>query len=350
MSIRTISYTLKEILPIFILTNFFLVFLLMLEQLVELADLFFAKNVPFVVIAQTVVYLMPSVLSITLPLSCLFGTLIAFSRLSADSELVALRAIGASIGALLRPIILFGLFAGALCLLMNSYLAVKGTTLAFNNINKIVENISLKDLRENELYTDLASMQLYVKKKIDDFHFNDIVLIRTDDDTIVSAKTGKIFPTPDHSIEMFFYDGKITTIDDEEKITSINFDNMSINIPLNIDFADAIDSVATMSMSDLKQQMGTDKALAFELSKRLSMPATAIILAILGFTFGVFSSRTTKSYGVLYAILIAFIFNMLLLYLESSVAKVPVSPLLLAWVPNLVLLAILAFRVNMLRK
>ncbi|MEJ7606432.1 MAG: LptF/LptG family permease [Bryobacteraceae bacterium] len=66
---------------------------------------------------QTVWYLflllMPPVLTFSIPVGVLAGTLIALSRMSADSEITALRASGVSSRRLVIPVVLFALLAMA---------------------------------------------------------------------------------------------------------------------------------------------------------------------------------------------------------------------------------------------
>ena len=137
------KYIIKEIIPFFLIGNLFFMFLLLMERMVTLADLFFSKNVPLFLLIETIIYLLPSIFYMTIPIAGLLATLIAFSRLSADSELIAMKAIGASNKTLIKPLIFIGIFAGLINLAMGLYFVEKGSTLAYNNLNKIVENQKL---------------------------------------------------------------------------------------------------------------------------------------------------------------------------------------------------------------
>jgi lipopolysaccharide export system permease protein len=64
-------------------------------------------------VLRQLVYLMPSILVLTIPMSVLLGILIGFSRLSADSEVTALRANGVSYYRLLAPTALLALLGWA---------------------------------------------------------------------------------------------------------------------------------------------------------------------------------------------------------------------------------------------
>ena len=62
---------------------------------------------------HVLVLLLPSSLSLTIPMSVLLGILIGFGRLSADREFVALQACGVSPFRLLRPVAFVALVATA---------------------------------------------------------------------------------------------------------------------------------------------------------------------------------------------------------------------------------------------
>src|SRR5262245_58027399 len=108
-------YVLKEILsPTFLgLLVYVLVFLM--NALFELA---IKKEMSIKVVLRLLYYLLPRVLELTLPMALLLGILIGVGRLSAESELVALRASGVSYRRVLLPVLVL---AGA-CWALSSFL------------------------------------------------------------------------------------------------------------------------------------------------------------------------------------------------------------------------------------
>ena len=328
-------YIIKEILPVFIMGNFLFIFLLLLERLVTLADLFFAKSVPIYILAETIIYFLPSLLAMTIPLASLLAVLIAFSRLSSDSELIAMRASGASGKDLLKPVAIFGLFSALLGILMSVYLVEKGSKLAANNLNKIVENISISDLKENEMYENIPGIMLFVKRKLSNTDFEGIIVVNKSDGSIVTSSRGSISPTDTRTIEMNFQNGRITLISKEKETTSISFENMIFNMPMNIAISSVLDTPMTMGIKRLAEISGKNKKAAFELSKRFAVPLSSLIMSMFGFSLGIFLSRSGKSIGIIISIGIAFLYNFIMLYLENMADKSGINPFLAPWLPNI---------------
>ena len=82
---------------------FLFTIVVLIGRILRLAELVLSKGVPVADIALLFLYTMSSFLMLTLPFSFLMGILIAFGRMSADSEIVALKASGVRLGQMMRP-------------------------------------------------------------------------------------------------------------------------------------------------------------------------------------------------------------------------------------------------------
>src|SRR5262249_15675137 len=74
--------------------------------LFQSAEMIIRRGVPVATVGRLLLLSLPNIVVLTLPMSLLFGILIAVGRLSADSELTAMRSCGVSLAALYRPILL----------------------------------------------------------------------------------------------------------------------------------------------------------------------------------------------------------------------------------------------------
>lgn len=67
-----------------------------------------SEGVPFPTVAWLSTLLLPGIIAKTFPMAMLLGTLLAFGRLSGDSEIVALRAAGVSMPRIVAPVAVMG--------------------------------------------------------------------------------------------------------------------------------------------------------------------------------------------------------------------------------------------------
>src|ERR1700733_5237518 len=87
-------YILREFLGNLLLGLLIFTFVLLLDHLFELADLLLNKGVGIVLTLKLLFLLLPSSLSLTLPMSTLLAVLLTFGRLSENNEITAIRASG----------------------------------------------------------------------------------------------------------------------------------------------------------------------------------------------------------------------------------------------------------------
>ena len=85
-------------------------FILLIRFLFQSAEMIIRRGLPARVVGELLLLSLPNIVVLTLPMSLLFGILIAVGRLSSDSELIAMRAAGISLLALYRPILWLSAF------------------------------------------------------------------------------------------------------------------------------------------------------------------------------------------------------------------------------------------------
>src|SRR5215212_3862098 len=101
-------YVLGALLPYLLLALLLLTATLLGQQASRFGELLVGVGVPVSLVWQILAALIPNVLSFTVPMAMLAGTMIGYSRMGSDSELVALRAAGAGTWRLVWPVLLLG--------------------------------------------------------------------------------------------------------------------------------------------------------------------------------------------------------------------------------------------------
>ncbi|MBM4124338.1 MAG: YjgP/YjgQ family permease, partial [Nitrospira sp.] len=126
-------YIFIELIPPFLVSLAALCFVMLTKELLRLVELLVSKGVGFFAVLDVFLHLLPSFLVLTLPIAGIIASITAFSRLSYDRELVAMRAAGLSLFRLSRPVLFFS------CL-------VFGLTLALSQWGQPWTSVSLKKL------------------------------------------------------------------------------------------------------------------------------------------------------------------------------------------------------------
>lgn len=98
----------REVLPPTILGFVTYTFLIVLRGLYSLIEQVLVRGVSPIDASKVLLISLPHVVVLTIPMSFLFGVLLAVGRMSADNELIALQAGGIPMRRLLRPVLLIG--------------------------------------------------------------------------------------------------------------------------------------------------------------------------------------------------------------------------------------------------
>jgi len=330
------KYILKELLPVFFLGNIFFVLLLLLDKLVDLSDLFFTKSVPGWLIIQTVIYYLPSFFVITIPTSALLAVMFVFGRMSSESEIVAMRSFGAGRRFFLLPAMIFAIGVFIIGVLMSSYFMPKGSFLAAENVLKMAKLVSIKDIKEKELYEELKGYVFYAEKKISTTEYERLMIIDKEKNSVITAESAKIIPTGSAGLLLELTDGRIATIREDNLHSTINFKTFSINAPLADASRVTIKTERLMPLNELIANFGEDPIFKFEFSKRFSMPFAAIIMCIFGMSIGMFFHRSGKAMAIPSTVLIVVLYNTMFLVAQNIALSGQIDPFFAAWVPNVV--------------
>src|SRR5437870_13670541 len=100
-------YILREVISHALIGVAVLTFVLFTRDLERILELVVRNSAPLPSVAQVFFFTVPVALTYTIPMGVLVGILIGLSRLSADSEITAMRASGLGVWTFLRIIMIF---------------------------------------------------------------------------------------------------------------------------------------------------------------------------------------------------------------------------------------------------
>ena len=155
-------YVLKEMVGPTLLGFTFYTSIILMRQLFDLAGLIIKRSLSAAVVGKLLTFILPNIVVLTLPMSLLFGILIAVGRLSSDSEIVAMRALGISTRTIYRPVFLFSFLMAVLNFyLINSVMPESNrqfVALQAELTTSAAENV----VKPRVFHTGYANLMIYV--------------------------------------------------------------------------------------------------------------------------------------------------------------------------------------------
>ncbi|MBE0555604.1 MAG: LptF/LptG family permease, partial [Proteobacteria bacterium] len=156
-------YILKEIAVPFCMILFVLTFVLLMGKILQLMDLMINKGIRLRDIAQLMLFLMPSFLMFTIPISLLIAILIGIGRLSGDNEITVLKMSGVSLYQLALPVALAALAAFVMTGVTTLFFAPYGNVAAKNLLYDMAKQKASIGIREKVFIDDFRGILLYAE-------------------------------------------------------------------------------------------------------------------------------------------------------------------------------------------
>ena len=162
---RLYWFILKSFLPLFAMTFFIVLFIVLMQFLWKYIDDLVGKGLSFDVLGELFFYAAVSMVPMALPLAILLASLMTFGNLGERSELTAIKASGVSLLQVMKPlIILVSMIAVGAFFFQNDILPkaqVKMWTLLFSMKQKSPE----VEIPEGAFYDQIPGYNLFVKSK-----------------------------------------------------------------------------------------------------------------------------------------------------------------------------------------
>jgi lipopolysaccharide export system permease protein len=358
MRIKRIQlYVFKEVLNPFLGGVFFFAFVFLLFQILRLAEELIVNNAPFHLVMKLLGTLIINFLPLGLPMAFLIGVLFAFSRLSGDSEIVAMKTGGMSLTSISKPV--FGLSAAValLSLFLNLNWAPWSEVASRQVLMKIGNRKFMSSINEGTFSSGFFNLILFTEKVNHRIGKLEKVFIFDERDpkhplTVIS-KNGELIRIQSNEddlggVVLQLKNGSIHQSDAlKSSYTLANFDTYQI-------YFDIPDSTGKfgyrpkmLKIGDLQAKrnqqdlsLAEKRELETEFWRRISVALAPIFFAFLGIGFGTVRTRGTRSSVMLVA------FVTMALYWQIQVSSIWISDqgALPAWlalqIPNLLVLLV----------
>jgi LPS export ABC transporter permease LptG/LPS export ABC transporter permease LptF len=348
-------YTLREILPPFMLALLVFTFMLMMGPIDKVAKDLLSKNVEAGIILRMLFLLTPSTLAITIPMAFLLGLLVAFGRLSADSEWVAMQACGVTLLRMLRPVMALAIA----CWAATSWVMIDAVPSANQAYREITYGVIAarveSEIKPRIFFTDFPTLVLFARDTAPGGGgWSDVFVadVGAPGPPLISmARGGRMLLNRERrQVEMVLDDRVSYRMGTDAKGAAFFEESFSKQFRTQLDpeqvFPKAMPvkgepekTVAELRQTivDLKKDKQPTDRPEFYIQLKFSIPVACLVFALMGLGFGVSSSRGGKlaafamGTGVIFAYYV-------ILYQGRSLSMSGVWPAwLAAWLPNMIL-------------
>jgi lipopolysaccharide export system permease protein len=349
-------YILRDVLLHTLIGLFAITLLLVVQNVLRFMEDLIAAGVGLAEIGQLVALVLPTYASYAIPTSLLFGILISFGRMSADGEIVAMRACGVSVPRLLPPALALGLLAALVTGYMQFEVQPRARYAMRAFLRQLAGSLTVVEPgRFNELGDRLIYVHAHGKE---DCPLEGILIgdaSSAERSFYAAARCGRIVGDPSgNEVAFVLQNGSIHFSDpDPGRYRRISFETMhtSIDISALVDppqyardlrFAELL-AVRRLPADDPKHKRIAGKrgtSLDAQIHRRLAFPLASVLLAVVAVPLGIRPVRSGRSAGALTAIAVMALY-WLLFTLGEMAAERGVGPAWLGiWAPNAITLAL----------
>lgn len=337
------KYVIKEVSYPFILAVFIVTVILIGNYFFQLTDLIIVKKVPVLIVLKLLIYKIPSVMVETFPIAVLFATMTGVGRLNRENEITALRMGGISVFRLIIPLLVVGIIVSAMTLVLNEEIVPR----ANHKANNIVRETILKDAMpapQEEVFFKGPQGRLFYVEEYDqkEAELNRVVIYELNKGEypeVITAKEGKIeensWRLNSGIIHQYNGEGKI--------ILESKFNEMKIQLTDEMkDLYGSQKSTSEMSRKELGKRIALFKksginvdSLMVDYHLKLAEPLTALLFVLISVPLSL-SGKESRTLNLIFTIVIIFLYYVILSFSRSFGKNYLLSPLLAAWLPNII--------------
>ena len=360
-------YILKEVSSHALLGVLLFTFVIFMRDLGRLLELVVRNSAPLPSVAEIFLYTLPTTFTITLPMGVLVGILIGLSRLSADSEVTAIRASGMGAGMFVRVISIFAIAAWALGMVNSVYLAPRSATALSNLQDRLKSSQASFEIQPRVFYEEFKNSVLYVQDAVPSKGqslWRGVFLADVSDPAspkITLAERGALLSESPEKVRFHLEDGTqqelVPKSKDQYSITTFESTDIPIEVPTASERGPRdLLPVTELGLPGLLRNAQRERAAGasllkidpvsssydylkaryyeIEFHRRFALPAACLVLALVGIPLGLSARKGGRSAGFVLTIVLVFVYYFFSLVGVSLARQGKVPPWMGVWAGN----------------
>lgn len=314
-------------------------------------------DVPIGTVLSFLVLVLPFSLTFTIPWGFLTAILLVFGRISADNELIALKANGVSIPRLCVPVFLLAVVLTAICFWINIEVAPRAEQRMTRAIVDIATSNPAALFRPDEVVDQFPDRRVYVGGK-DGNTLQNLIVFEINEGSepikMVYAKRGILTSDPENSrLLLKLFDARFEQRDEEDprnlaKIRQgIVLSEGTFPISLTEFYKEYLSGrrLSSYTLSELMEYIrqgadGKAQEASVELNKRFSASLACVAFALIAIPLGITTHRKETSVGFALSLVVAFTYFFFIIMADTFRGNAAAHPALLIWMPNIIFMTL----------
>jgi len=348
---RLYFYLVKELGYLFLLSLGILTFLLVMSRIGKLADFVINKGVELKDIFLLIFYSSPPYLTFTLPMSFLLTTIVVLGRLSAENEILALKASGINLKYIFYPVASLGIAITLFGMLNTNVLLPKSGELFKQTLINIVKKGIAFDEREGVFNDTIPGVVIYINSvDIKSKELAGIIVSDNRDKNItqmISAQKGMIHLDPiSLNLNFILEEGNLHRWEKANNIYrnlmfkdytfTMNLENM---LPSNVPLRKRPYEMNTSELREMASHANESDRFDWllEIYKRISMPFSSLAFIFLAIPLGIRRKMEGRFSGITYSLFLFVLYYILMAFTEHIGKIIHLLPLITSFLPNIII-------------
>jgi lipopolysaccharide export system permease protein len=325
-------YVSFELLKVFAIALGLFIFVILMDRASSIAEMVLGQGVSIFDFLSVLAKATPAFLGITIPMAFVLAVLIVFMQMSANNELIALKACGVSLRDLSKPVLIFGLLFSALSFASLMFLVPKSNVAMKRELEELIKKRITMSITPKNFSSNFPGVTFYTEKVYPEKGYleNFMVSIRRDSKlTTIFARRG-ILRTREDTVFLDIEDGvgHFVNWKKPEKFKQINFKNYTVKL-YTFSEKERFRATKYKDMFQLLSMRGTEAKV--ELVKRAGLSLAPVIVGILAFSIAVLIPRGSVGTGILLSLGIIVTYYIIYTFskkvaLRTGVVLLPVLP------------------------
>jgi len=304
------------------------------------------------------IYISPSYLALTIPISVLVASVATFNQFSASNEWIAMKSCHLSFMQTMRPVLIFSIFTYLVAVIIMVYALPWGNFAYKQKTYEIIKNHADINIKSNILNYDFKGLVILAKKREKKYQFRDIFIANTTQPKspkIITANQAIILPIIESlKIRLKLTGGTIHELGDKlSEYQTINFDTYELTLSLPdtaqlekealIGHRELSISLLLKQIKDFEKKGLPTFSAKVELSKKFAIPFTCLLFGLLGAPLGIHSSRGGKSGSFATSIMVILLYYMGLIFAQNMGKSGQIEPYSSIWIPNIIMFFVIVY-------